>query len=237
MKRDRSRASWQRVKTSSNWSTTTQLSGSSGAGVSRCPYVVAGVAPGVRMRSLAGQSPAAISSRSRAISPARSRDDLPLPEGPNSTANRWSRTSASTSATTWSRPKKRCRSAGSNRASPRYGAAWPSSGSAAETRLASASASFQRGPHSAGSPSQARTYPSSTASVGSRSPAAACDSVVAEKPAAFAIVRYEGPPAARRSSRNSCASPCTAPARGSTGRSGRPMRVPPYTSRKRHQER
>lgn len=59
--------------------------------------------------------------------------------------------------------------------------------------------------------------------------AAAWDSVVAEKPAAFAIVRYDGPPAARRSSRNACASPCTAPARGSTGRSGRPMRVPPYT--------
>ncbi|MDQ0964426.1 hypothetical protein QFZ66_008304 [Streptomyces sp. B4I13] len=65
-----------------------------------------------------------------------------------------------------------------------------------------ASASCHRPAHSAGSPPQARTYPWTTAREGSRSPAAAWDSVVAEKPAVSAMLRYEGPPAIRRTSRS-----------------------------------
>ncbi|MFC8363328.1 hypothetical protein ACFUIY_26050 [Streptomyces griseorubiginosus] len=51
----------------------------------------------------------------------------------------------------------------------------------------------------------------------------ACDSVVAPHPTAFAIVRYEGLPAALRSCRSSWANRATGPADGSTGLSGRPM--------------
>ncbi|MCL6731609.1 hypothetical protein PWE32_12705 [Streptomyces neyagawaensis] len=58
---------------------------------------------------------------------------------------------------------------------------------------------------------------------GSRSPLAAFAGVVTEKPAFFAMVRYDTPPAERRSSRSSWASCCTGPAAGSTGGSGRPI--------------
>ncbi len=222
MKRARSPVSRHSVKTSSNWSTTTQLSGSSSAGARRRPYASAGRAPGVKTRSTAGCPCSAIASRSRGISPARSSEDLPLPDGPNSTASRWSHTSRFRSSLIRSRPKKRCRSSGSKRARPRYGGA--ASGSSSRTApVVAASASFQRGSHSAGSPSQARTYPSTTAQDGSRSPAAAWDNVVGAKPAFLPMARYEGPPAACRSSRSSCASRCTGPASGSTGLSGRPM--------------
>jgi len=58
---------------------------------------------------------------------------------------------------------------------------------------------------------------------GHRSPGAACDGVVAPHPTAFAIVRYEGLPAALRSCRSSWANQAIAPADGSTGLPGRPM--------------
>ena len=116
--------------------------------------MVAGLGPGVRIRRTAGRSRRAISSWRRGTNPARSSEDLPLPDAPNRMANRWPRTSSYTSPTSRSRPKNSCRWAGSNRARPRYGAAMcPSSGAHARA----ASASFHRASHSPGSPPHART--------------------------------------------------------------------------------
>ncbi len=160
---------------------------SAGAGA-RCPPPACGSraargSPGPRESSgpaaSASPSPArAPPACSAGTSPARSSDDLPLPDAPKTAAKRRVRTSSTRSAVSRSRPKNRSRSPGSKRASPRYGgAAAPCSGGCS---AASAAACRQRRSHSPGSPPQPSAYASATGSEGSRSPAAACDSAVTE---------------------------------------------------------
>lgn len=125
----------------------------------------------------AGRSATSWVSRRAGMRPARSSEDLPLPDAPNTAANRRRPASSSTSEVSLSRPKNRLLSPGSNRAKPRYGGS-PLSASSELDAAASSTARFQRASHSAGSPPHASTYARTTASVGNRSPAAACDSAV-----------------------------------------------------------
>ncbi|NHI06263.1 hypothetical protein STPH2_1626 [Streptomyces sp. KO7888] len=117
----RSAGSAQRVYGSSNWSTISQVSASvSGTGSRRSAWVVIGAAPGVRTRTAAGAAAAsapapapAPGARRHGISPARSREDLPLPEGPKTAVKRCARVSPSSRSTSRSRPKNRAASSGS----------------------------------------------------------------------------------------------------------------------------
>ncbi|MBD2828100.1 hypothetical protein ID875_06630 [Streptomyces globisporus] len=73
-----------------------------------------------------------------------------------------------------------------------------------------------------------------TAGEGSRSPAAAADSVGAAYAACRAIARYVGLPAVRRSVRRSWANRWTGPAAGSSGFSERPTATAPSVPRERN---
>ncbi|WRZ61575.1 hypothetical protein OG534_37005 [Streptomyces sp. NBC_01294] len=120
-----------------------------------------------------------------ATSPARSSEDFPDPDGPKTTRNRCSRTFASTSPVSRSRPKKRSASSGWNADSPAYGAlrrlVSVSPGSAACALAAiSAATACHRVSHARRSPWHASTYASVTARLGNVFPPAASDSVVDE---------------------------------------------------------
>ncbi|TWP51036.1 hypothetical protein FKR81_18385 [Lentzea tibetensis] len=156
----RSSASRHRVKTSSNWSTTTRS------------------APSAERHSASGCAPGVISfvtPEARATSPARSTDDLPEPDAPNTPTNRFSATFACSLRTSLSRPKKRSASSGWNAPSPTYGEDCSVSG-----MVTSAAAACHLRRQSSSSPPQARTYASVTASVGSLRPPAASASTVTE---------------------------------------------------------
>ena len=164
------------------------------------------------------------------ISPARSREDLPLPDAPNTTANRCS---AHQLAQLVDQPV-------------------PAEEQVTVGRLEAGEAPVRRRRvlvgllvHAdlrglrlgllpprlplPGSPPQARTYPwthGQRRQPFARPPPGTASSP--RSPAAWAMVRYDGLPAALRSSRSSWARRCTGPAAGSTGLSGRPTKPSPF---------
>jgi hypothetical protein len=148
------------------------------------------------------------------------REDLPLPDGPYGTATRWPRTSPSSSSTI--------------RSGRRTGAGRP----ARSEQVPGTEATYAPAPHAA-PPQPPRPLPSTAAPTsrrhhgrpahcphgrhdGSRCPAATRDSIVAQNPALSAMAWYDGPSAARRSSRRSYAKRWTGPVSGSKGFSGCP---------------
>ncbi|RST16332.1 hypothetical protein EF904_01780 [Streptomyces sp. WAC05950] len=123
--------------------------------------------------------------RVRAMSPARSSEDFPDPDGPKTVRKRWPRTFARSSPVSCSRPKKRSASSGWNADRPAYGAvcrpaAAGSSACAVAVAAISAATVCHRVSHARRSPWQASTYASVTARLGKVCPPAASDSVVDE---------------------------------------------------------
>lgn len=103
--------------------------------------------------------------------PARSNDDFPTPDGPNTPVKRF--LVASSSAVNRSRPKNFGASSGWNIASPTYGLSSAACGSASATAR-------HRRAHSSGSASQALAYALVTARLGNFRPPAASDNAAAE---------------------------------------------------------
>ncbi|REH17466.1 hypothetical protein BCF44_1459 [Kutzneria buriramensis] len=116
--------------------------------------------------------------------PARSREDLPTPDAPNTETKRSAATSRASSSTADSRPKNRPASAVWKAAGPTYGPS-PSPARASAWSLVrraanSAASARQRRSRATRSPRHAPMYASVTASVGNFLPPAASDSVPAE---------------------------------------------------------
>ena len=137
-----------------------------------------GCGPGVN--STIGLSARSLSQRGSR--PARSTEDFPAPDAPNTARNGALVSLVSRSSTSRSRPKKRSASSAWKAPNPTYGGRSPAgdTGASVAVTASSAATARHRRSHSSASPAQARTYAMVSDRLGSLRPAAASDSAATE---------------------------------------------------------